>query len=282
MPANTYIATWLAVSHVNATLVPVEPDPCTYNIDISKIEEAITSRTKAVMVVHLYGKPVDMDPVLILAQKYQLKIIEDAAQAHGAKYKEKRVGGLGDAAGFSFYPGKNLGALGDAGAVVTNDNNLFERIKAMRNYGSHTKYHNLYKGYNSRLDELQAAVLLVRLKKLDEWNNHRQTLAERYLNELDQMKFLLPRVASFEDSVWHLFVICHETRDFLQKYLRDKNIETLIHYPVPPHKQPAYGDMKYLSFPISEKIHREVLSLPMGPHLSFEEQTKVIKTLNDF
>lgn len=283
VPSNTYIATWLAVSYAGAAPVPVEPNILTYNIDPSLIEAAITPRTKAIMVVHLYGQPADMDPILALAKKYNLKVIEDAAQAHGARYKGKRVGGLGDAAGFSFYPGKNLGALGDGGAITTNDAALAEKISVLRNYGSKLKYHNLYKGYNSRLDELQAAILLVRLKKLDEWNQRRKDIARDYLAAFSpsQTKVILPHVPDFADPVWHLFVIRHVDRDCLERHLKLKGIGTVIHYPIPPHRQPAYEEMRHIALPISEQIHREVLSLPIGPHLLVEQKNKVIEVCVD-
>jgi dTDP-4-amino-4,6-dideoxygalactose transaminase len=281
VPSNTYIATWLAVSYAGAKPVPVEPDLRTYNIDPLKIEAAITPRTKAIMVVHLYGQPCDMDPIIALAKKYNLKIIEDSAQAHGAKYKGKRVGNLGDASGFSFYPGKNLGALGDGGAVTTSDNALAEKIRTLRNYGSQIKYHNLYKGFNSRLDEIQAAVLIERLKKLDEWNARRQGIAKMYLENLSEKNFVLPYVPSWAEPVWHVFVICTENRDELQKYLAEKGIGSVIHYPIPPHHQPAYQEMSTLSFPISEKIHQEVISIPIGPHLTQLQALSVVKTIKE-
>lgn len=283
VPSNTYIATWLAVSYAGATPVPVEPDISTFNINPKKIEVAITSRTKAIIPVHLYGQPVDMDLVQEIARKYDLKVIEDAAQAHGACYKNKKVGCIGDAAGFSFYPGKNLGALGDGGAITTNDSELAQKIVVLRNYGSQIKYQNIYKGFNSRLDEIQAAILYERLKKLDEWNHRRKVIAERYLNLLDSQKFILPHVPSKGfDPVWHLFVIRHPERDSLQKYLQQHNIATMIHYPIPPHKQKAYSEMNYLSYEVSEQIHKEVLSLPMGPHLSSEDVDHVIAIANNF
>ena len=278
VPSNTYIATWLAASYAGATPVPVEPNVETYNIDPNQIEAAIT---KAIIPVHLYGQPADMDPILTIAKKHKLKVIEDAAQAHGAKYKGRRVGSLGDAAGFSFYPGKNLGALGDGGAITTNDAKLAEKIHILRNYGSEKKYHNLYKGYNSRLDEIQAAILKVRLQKLDEWNERRKTLAATYLKNLPK-QFTLPYVPEWADPVWHLFVIQHPERDRLQAYLNEHQIGTVIHYPIPPHKQPAYSEMKHLSFPLSEKIHQQVLSLPIGPHFTSSQQNRVIDVFNNF
>ena len=280
VPANTYIATWLAVTHAGATPVPVEPVESTYNIDPTLIEQAITPRTKAIMVVHLYGQPADMDPINSLAQKHGLKVIEDCAQAHGARYKGRRAGGLGDAAGFSFYPGKNLGALGDGGAVTTNDPELAERIRVLRNYGSQIKYHNEVVGYNSRLDELQAALLRVKLTRLDEWNDRRRQVAAQYLQGLSgQQSLTLPHVSEWAEPVWHLFVVRHKQRDALQKAFTDTGIGTMIHYPIPPHLQPAYADhnLNEGNFPISERMAKEVLSLPMGPHLSNSDIACVIK-----
>ena len=279
VPSNTYIATWLAVTHAGATPVPVEPDIRTYNIDPKKIEQAITPRTKAIMVVHLYGQPADMDPINEIAAKYGLKVIEDSAQAHGARYKGRRTGTLGDAAGFSFYPGKNLGAIGDGGAVTTNDSELAERIKVMRNYGSQIKYHNEIVGFNSRLDELQAALLRVKLARLDEWNERRRIVAQNYLRELsDQKKLVLPYVPDWAEPVWHLFVIRHAQRNALQKSLSDAGIGTMIHYPIPPHLQKAYSELGYNegTFAVAEQIHKEVLSLPMGPHLK-ETDASIVK-----
>lgn len=284
VPANTYIATWLAVTHAGATPVPVEPDENTYNIDPRRIEQAITPSTKAILVVHLYGQPADMDPINILAQKYGLKVIEDCAQAHGAYYKGSRVGGLGDAAGFSFYPGKNLGAIGDGGAVITNDPELANRIRVMRNYGSRVKYHNEILGYNSRLDELQAAFLRVKLTKLDEWNERRRIVAQVYLKQLGPTSGMkLPFIPVFSTPVWHLFVIRHSQRAFLQAVLENAGIGTMIHYPVTPHLQPVYVDLGYDvgDFPLSEMSSQTILSLPMGPHLSVSEQEYVISVIKD-
>ncbi|HNY51294.1 MAG TPA: DegT/DnrJ/EryC1/StrS family aminotransferase [Smithella sp.] len=280
VPANTYIATWLAVTYAGATPVPVEPDERTYNMDSNRIEKAVTPRTRAILPVHLYGQPADMEPIMEIAKKYNLKVIEDAAQAHGARYKGKRTGGLGDAAGFSFYPGKNLGAFGDGGAVTTNDDDLADRISVLRNYGSHKKYYNECKGFNSRLDELQAAFLRVKLKKLDEWNSRRQRIADVYLKELKGIEqIVLPYVPRWAEPVWHLFIIRSPKRDALQKHLEQNGIQTMIHYPVPPHKQQAYVEMNHLNLPITERIHQEVLSLPMGPTLSNEETKKIIDTI---
>lgn len=270
VPANTYIASWLAVTHAGATPVPVEPVESSYNIDPLRIERAITPRTKAIMAVHLYGQPADMDPINAVARKHGLKVIEDCAQAHGARYKGHKVGGLGDAAGFSFYPGKNLGAIGDGGAVTTNDPELAERIQVLRNYGSKVKYQNRVIGYNSRLDELQAALLRVKLTKLDEWNDRRREVAALYLRELSGLKQLvLPPVPEWAEPVWHLFVVRHADRDALQNNLGAAGVGSMIHYPTPPHLQSAYADFNLCegSFPISELMAKEVLSLPMGPHL---------------
>lgn len=272
VPSNTYIATWLAVSYTGAKPVPVEPDERTYNIDPHLIEAAITPRTKAIIAVHLYGQIADMDSINIIAKKHGLKVIEDAAQAHGAKYKGKRAGSLGDAAGFSFYPGKNLGALGDGGAVTTDDNALADNIRMLRNYGSKDKYRNEIKGFNSRLDELQAAFLRVKLSFLDEWNDRRNKIAGRYLERLAKSDFVLPHVPSWAEPVWHLFVIRSRNRDLLQNALCNAGIGSMIHYPIPPHLQPAYAEMKLGrgSFPIAEAIHDQVLSLPIWPQLELE------------
>lgn len=272
VPANTYIATWLAITYAGATPMPVEPGERTYNIDPNRIEEAITPRTRAILPVHLYGQPADMEPIMEIAHKHNLQVIEDAAQAQGAKYKGKRTGGLGNAAGFSFYPGKNLGAFGDGGAVTTNDDTLAERIRVLRNYGSHKKYYNEYKGFNSRLDELQAAFLRVKLKKLDDWNSRRQQIADVYLKELkDVEQIILPYVPRWAEPVWHLFVIRSPKRAALQNHLEQNGIQTMIHYPIPPHKQQAYQEMNHLNLPITESMHQEVLSLPMGPTMTAQE-----------
>ena len=278
VPANTYIATWLAVSYSGAKPIPVEPDWKTYNINPKLIESSVTERTKAIIAVHLYGQPADMDEINEVAKKYNLKVIEDAAQAHGAKYKGRRVGSLGDAAGFSFYPGKNLGAIGDGGAVTTNDASLADRIRVLSNYGSKIKYHNDIKGYNSRLDELQAAFLRAKLPVLDEWNKRRQAIADLYLSQLKIEDLILPYVPDWAEPVWHIFVVRSEQRDTLQRQLSDVGVGTMIHYPIPPHLQPAYSELGYApgAFPISETIHSEVLSLPMGPHLGIECASKVI------
>lgn len=282
VPANTYIATWLAVTQARATPVPVEPLESTCNIDPARIESAITPRTRAIMVVHLYGQPVDMDPINAIAQKHGLKVIEDCAQAHGARYKGRRTGGIGDAAGFSFYPGKNLGAIGDGGAVTTNDDELAQRIRVLRNYGSQIKYHNEVVGYNSRLDELQAALLRVKLAKLDEWNERRRQVAKHYLQELSGLPALtLPHVPAWAEPVWHLFVVRHAQRDALQMALGEAGVGTMIHYPIPPHLQPAYSNLNLNQgdFSISEQMANEVLSLPIGPHLNDKQLSQVVFTL---
>ncbi|MGO8929605.1 MAG: DegT/DnrJ/EryC1/StrS family aminotransferase [Limisphaerales bacterium] len=280
VPSNTYIATWLAVSHTGATPVPVEPNPQTFNIDPARIAAAITARTKAIMPVHLYGQPADMDPILAVARDHGLKVIEDNAQAQGARYKGRRTGSLGDAAGNSFYPGKNLGALGDAGAVTTSDAALADRVRSLRNYGSKKKYYNDRKGYNSRLDELQAAFLRVKLKKLDEWNERRRAVAARYLAGFDGASGLtLPLVPGWAEPVWHLFVVRHPNRDGLQQDLTEAEIGTLIHYPVPPHLSGAYADGKWApgAFPVAEALANTVLSLPMGPHLPEDQADRVVQ-----
>jgi dTDP-4-amino-4,6-dideoxygalactose transaminase len=283
VPSNTYIATWLAASYAGATLIPVEPDERTYNINPALVEAAITPRTRAVIAVHLYGQPADMDAINTIARKHNLKVIEDAAQAHGARYKGRRVGTLGDAAGFSFYPGKNLGAIGDGGAVTTNDPELAGRVRVLGNYGSHVKYHNEVKGFNSRLDELQAAFLREKLKKLDEWNERRKAVAAKYLNTLSDANIGLPHVLEWADPVWHLFVIRSQQRDQLQRKLSEAGAGTMIHYPIPPHLQGAYAELGFSSgaFPVSERIHREVLSLPMGPHLDKLQLQSVIDAVKD-
>ena len=282
VPSNTYIATWLAVSNVGATPVPVEPLMDTYNIDPSQIQDSITSRTKAIIVVHLYGQPCDMDPINEIADSFRLKVIEDSAQAHGAKYKGKRVGGLGDASGFSFYPSKNLGALGDGGAVTTNDPELSIKVNLLRNYGSKTKYQNEVKGFNSRLDELQAAFLIEKLKVLDLQNEQRRKIASIYLERLAYFEEItLPVIPDWAEPVWHQFIIRHQNRDDLINNLSIAGIGTMIHYPIPPHLQLAYKEMgkKKGDYPISEIIHKEVLSLPITPGITLLEVEAVIDAL---
>ena len=280
VPANTYIASILAISENGCTPVLVEPDINTYNINPDLIEEKITERTRAIMVVHLYGQAVQMNKIWELAKKYDLKIIEDSAQAHGAMYQGKRTGNLGDASAFSFYPGKNLGCLGDGGCVTTNDEELFNKVKAIANYGSDRKYHHIYKGVNSRLDEIQAAVLDIKLKYLDADNERRRQISKYYRDNIVNPKIILPKTYDEKSHVWHIFAVRTENRDKLQKYLEDNGIQTNIHYPTPPHKQGAYKEWKDLSFPISEEIHRTILSLPMSPVLTDYEVEKITEVVN--
>ena len=280
VPANTYIASILAVSEEGLKPVLVEPKIDTYLIDSYKIEEKITSKTKAVMAVHLYGQTCEMDKIWQIAKKYNLKIIEDSAQAHGACYKNKKAGNLGDASGFSFYPGKNLGALGDGGAITTNNENLANIIRAIRNYGSHKKYEHIYKGINSRLDELQAAFLRIKLKYLDKIIRKRKIVANFYLKNINNSKIILPKINT--DSVWHLFVIRSKYRDKLKHYLYKKNIQTLIHYPIPLHKQKAYKEFNEFNFPITEQISKEILSLPISEVISFDDISKIVNVVNKF
>lgn len=280
VPSNTYIATWLAISHTGATPKPVEPNESTYNIDPEKIESAITENTKAILPVHLYGQPADMDKINEIARKYNLKTLEDSAQGHGATYKNKKTGNLGDAAAFSFYPSKNLGAFGDGGAVTTNDDELAESIKTMRNYGSHKKYVNDVIGYNSRLDELLASFLRIKLRVLDEWNNHRKNIADWYIENIPKNfpEWILPKIPEKSTPCWHLFVIGTKNRDEMQKKLLENKIKTQIHYPIPPHLQKAYSYLGYQSgdWPIAEKLANQVLSLPMGMHLSIDMLEKSV------
>ena len=285
VPSNTFVATWLAVSYAGATPVPVEPDPATFNLDPALVEEAITERTRAVIPVHLYGQPAEMDAIREVAAGYGLRVIEDAAQAQGARYRGRPAGSLADAAGFSFYPGKNLGALGDAGAVTTDDARLAEELRRLRNYGSPVKYRHDVKGVNSRLDELQAALLRVKLRRLDEWNARRARLAQKYLQELEGVPDLaLPSAPDHAEPVWHLFVVRHPRRDALQQHLAERGVGTLIHYPLPPHRQPAYAEQGRPegSLPVAEALAREVLSLPIGPHLSDEEADYVVEAVTSF
>jgi len=284
VPSNTYIATWLAVSYAGAVPVPVEPDERTYNIDPGKLEAAITDRTRGIIPVHLYGQPADMDPILEVARKHNLWVLEDAAQAHGASYKGKRVGGRGDIAGWSFYPGKNLGACGDGGAVTTNNGELADRVRVLRNYGSRTKYFNEVRGFNSRLDEIQAAVLRVKLKHLDGWNRRRLQIAELYRRELEGCDLILPYVPEWAEPAYHLFVVRSGQRDALHQYLETQGIGTLIHYPVPPHLQQAYCEIGLAAgtLPISERIHQEVLSLPIGPHVTEAQVETVTRAVCEF
>lgn len=283
VPANTYIASVLALSDNGLVPVFVEPDINTYNIDIAKIEESITPKTKAILIVHLQGRVVFSQELKDIAQRHQLKIVEDNAQAIGAEWNQIKSGNLGDAAGFSFYPGKNLGALGDAGAVTTNDKNLSEAIRALANYGSSQKYVNIYKGLNSRLDELQSAVLNVKLKYINDENKARRRIAKRFIAEISNPKISLPgSPVNEKEHVWHVFVVRTSKRDELQAYLAEKGIQTIIHYPIPPHLQKAYQEYNHLSFPITEKMHEEVLSLPISSVLEEEEINTIINAVNEF
>ncbi|OQB40087.1 MAG: dTDP-3-amino-3,6-dideoxy-alpha-D-galactopyranose transaminase [candidate division CPR1 bacterium ADurb.Bin160] len=282
VPANTFIASILAISQNNLVPVLVEPDINTYNIDPDLIEEKITKKTRAIIVVHLYGQSVKMDKIWEIAKKYNLKIIEDSAQAHGVMYKDKKTGNLGDISGFSFYPGKNLGAIGDAGAVTTNDKKLAEIVRALGNYGSKEKYINDYKGTNSRLDEIQAAILNIKLKYLDSDNKKRRLIALYYLNNIKNPKIILPKITNFDEHNFYVFVVRTNNRDQLQKHLADNKIGSLIHYPIPPHKQIAYKEWNKLSFPITEQIHNEILSIPISPVLNQNKVRKIVNVLNKF
>ena len=282
VPSNTYIATWLAVTHVGAKIVAVEPDIDSYNISHQSIEKAITPDTRAIIPVHLYGQTANMSEIMELADRNGIHVLEDAAQAHGASLFGRRAGALGHAAAFSFYPGKNLGALGDAGAVTTNDSSLAEKIKILRNYGSEKKYQNQICGFNSRIDELQSAFLRAKLPNLEKDNQQRRVIADLYLNGLGDIESLiLPKTMPDCKHVWHLFVVRHHCRDELQKKLKDNGIETLIHYPIPPHLQPAYADLNLEkgTYPISESMHDQVLSLPIGPTMTHDEANHVIKVV---
>lgn len=280
VPSNTYIASILAISQCGCKPVLVEPDIATYNINPDLIEEKITDRTKAILAVHLYGQTADMTKINKIADKYGLKVIEDAAQAHGASHKGVKAGNLGHIAGFSFYPGKNLGCLGDGGAVTTNDEELYNKVKALRNYGSHKKYENLYIGLNSRLDEIQAGILDIKLKDLDKDNEYRRKVAKYYIENIKNEKIILPNYS--EEHVYHIFAIRTEKRNELQDYLRENGIETLIHYPIPPHKQECYKGLLGASYPISEEIHSSILSLPVSPVMTMEEVEKVVEAINKF
>lgn len=284
VPSNTFIATWLAVSHVGATPVPVEPNQRTYNIDPARIEAAITARTRAIVPVHLYGQPADLDSILEIARRHGLWVLEDAAQAHGARYKGQRIGAHGDATAWSFYPGKNLGAFGDAGAITTDSAEIDWKVRLLRNYGSRAKYENEVKGFNSRLDPIQAAVLRAKLIHLNTWNARRQHIARRYLRDLARTDVQLPTEPDWAEAVWHLFVIGTPHRSRLQADLQRNGIATLIHYPVPPHLQPAYRDLGFLrgSFPIAEFIHDTVLSLPIGPHMTDAQVEFVVDEVRRF
>lgn len=287
VPANTYIATVLAINQVGATPILVEPDERTYNLDPEKIEKNITRRTKAVLAVDLYGQAANMRAIKKICIKHNLILIEDAAQAQGASHYQKKAGDLGDSAGFSFYPGKNLGAFGDAGAITTNDSKVAEYVRMLGNYGSKLKYYNIIKGYNSRLDTLQAAILLVKLKHLDRWNSKRRKLAAYYLSRLNpnkNAKFILPYVLAENLPIWHVFAVRTKKREQFMKFLGDKGVGTLIHYPLPVYKQKAYAELKSIQkrFPITSQISDEVVSLPMGPHVTAEQADYVVETVNYF
>ena len=282
VPSNTYIATILAISQNGCTPVLVEPDIDTYNINPDLIEAKITPKTKAIIVVHLYGQAVQMQKIWALAQKYNLKIIEDSAQAHGAIYESKRVGNLGDASAFSFYPGKNLGCLGDGGGITTNDEALFRKIKAIANYGSDRKYHHIYKGVNSRLDEIQAAVLDIKLAHLDEDNARRREIAKIYREQIKNPKIILPKAYGESACVWHCFVVRTKKRDEFEAYLSQNGVQTIIHYPTPPHKQGAYSEWAQQSYPLSEQIHATIISLPISPVMSDDEVQKVVEIVNAY
>jgi len=283
LPANTYIASAMAISINQLSPVFVEPSLLTFNIDPNLIEQKITSKTKAIMPVHLYGRCVEMSKIIAIAKKYNLKIIEDSAQAHGAieSNLKQKTGNLGDASGFSFYPGKNLGAIGDGGAITTNNSELYEVIKHLRNYGSKIKYHNTYQGLNSRLDEMQAAILRVKLKHLDYENTLRRDVAKFYDSHIKNSDIILPKLTA-TDHVWHLYTILSEKRDLLQSYLYNNGINTVIHYPIPIHKQKAYSQYNQLHFPITEKICSQTLSLPIYPYLNKEEMVAVVNAINEF
>ena len=282
VPSNTYIATWLAVTQVGATVVPVEPDPATFNLDPNRVEDAVTPRTRVILPVHLYGQPADVDAIRDIARRRSLRVLEDAAQAHGARVRDRLVGG-GDLVAWSFYPGKNLGALGDAGAITTDDPDIAARLRVLRNYGSRVKYHNECRGYNSRLDEIQAAVLRVKLRALDAWNARRARQAERYASELAESSVSLPGVPAWAHAVWHLYVVRSAQRDALRDHLAARDIGTMIHYPIPPHLQPAYADAGFPRdcFPIARAIANEALSLPIGPHMTDEQQSAVIDAVRE-
>lgn len=287
VPANTYIASILAVTENRLTPVLVEPDENTCNLSPAGIKTAITSRTRAILPVHLYGRLADMPAIMAIAKQHDLLVLEDSAQAHGASLEERKAGSWGDASGFSFYPGKNLGALGDGGAITTNDDELAETLRALRNYGSHEKYKNIFQGVNSRLDEIQAAMLSVKLKYLDEQTAQRRQLAQIYLDGINHPGISLPLTAgvsalNLSSHVWHLFVVRCEQRDALQKHLAAQGVETLIHYRIPPHQQQAYAQLNGCSFPVTEKIHQQVLSLPMGPTMTAEDAVMVVQACNSF
>ena len=284
VPSNTFIATWLAVSQCGAVPVPVEPDPVTYGLNPALIPQAVTARTKVIVPVHLYGHPVDLTPILAVARQHNLLVLEDAAQCHGARYRGQRIGAHGDAVAWSFYPGKNLGAMGDGGAVTTGNPHLADRIRLLRNYGSRQKYVHEACGFNSRLDPIQAAILRVKLPHLAQWNDRRRAVAQIYGEKLSGLPLRLPAGAPWADPVWHLFVVAHPKRDDIQRALAERGVGTLIHYPIPPHRQQAYAaDPRWagLSLPVAETLSREILSLPMGPHLTLEQAEEVAHHVRD-
>lgn len=282
--ANTYIASALAISYCGAKPILVDADIDSFNIDVDLIEEKITKNTKAIMPVHLYGQACDMDKTIDIARRYNLKIIEDCAQAHGATYKEQHVGTFGDAAGFSFYPGKNLGAFGDAGCAITNNESLAKKVRALGNYGSDFKYHHIYKGHNSRLDEIQAAILSVKLKYLNEVNSFRNKVAQKYINGIKNSRIILPTISKGNNHVWHIFAIRCQDRDKLGKYLNDKGISTNMHYPSPVHLHPCYKDLGYVKgdFPVAEKISNTELSLPLYYGITDDQVNFVVDVINNF
>jgi len=283
VPSNTFIATWLAVSQCGAIPIPVEPDIHTYNINVKNIETAITNKTRAIIPVHLYGQPADMDEITNIAKKYKLFVIEDAAQAHGSEYKDKRIGSHSDLVTWSFYPGKNLGAMGDGGAITTNNKDLAMNLMSMRNYGSSERYKHDELGVNSRLDPVQASILSVKLKYLDEWNKRREEIANIYSNELSGLDLTLPFVKNYNKSAWHLFCIRSINRDKIRNKLMELGVDTLIHYPTPPHMQKAYNYLSFKEndFPISKAISSELISLPIGPSLSKDQIDYVVYSLKD-
>jgi len=282
VPANTYIASILSIVENNLKPVLIEPDMDTYNMDVNLLEKSITKKTRAILTVHLYGRVSYSEKMRSIARKHGLKIIEDCAQAHGAAWKGKKVGSLGDAAGFSFYPSKPLGSLGDAGAVTTNDVKLAKAIRALRNYGSHEKYHNIYRGINSRLDELQAAILLVKLKHLEGDNDRRRSVALAYLRGIVNDKLIMPQIEDDKSHVWHLFTVRTKNRNKFQRYMLDNGVETVIHYPIPPHRQPAFIEWNKRNYPITEEIHNTIVSLPLHSAITNKEVGQIIKICNAY
>ena len=280
VPANTYIASILSITQNNLKPIMVEPEEGTWNLSVEKVENAITPRTKAILAVHLYGQTCDMDPLVDVAQKHNLKVIEDSAQAHGARYKGRKAGSLGDASGFSFYPGKNLGALGDGGAITTNDSALYDVVKTISNYGSEKKYVNKYKGVNSRLDELQAGFLSIKLKYLDSDNLKRRKVAEYYLANIRNDKVKLPIVAAENEHVWHVFTLLVKDRINFQNYMESNEVQTIIHYPIPPYKQEAYAEFSHLHLPLTDRVHAQIISIPISPVLDFEDYNKIVELIN--